>query len=60
MTQQRVKVADDGSVVLPPEVVRAMGLVPGEAISLNVDDSGLLTARRPDDPESIRSDLKEA
>lgn len=60
MTQQRVKVADDGSVVLPAEVVRAMGLVPGEAMSLSVDDSGLLTARRPDDPESIRKDLKKA
>jgi bifunctional DNA-binding transcriptional regulator/antitoxin component of YhaV-PrlF toxin-antitoxin module len=44
MTQQRVKVADDGSVVLPAEVVRAMGLVPGNVVFLEVRPDGTLLA----------------
>lgn len=47
MTQQRVKVADDGSVVLPAEVVRAMGLVPGNDVVLEVRPDGTLLADSP-------------
>lgn len=59
MTQQRVKVAEDGSVVLPPEVVRAMGLAPGEAIDITVSGAQI-TVERPLDRDSRLRDLKEA
>lgn len=60
MTQQRVKVADDGSVVLPPEVVRAMGLVPGEAVEVTVASGGQLTLARTPTLEERRRGLREA
>lgn len=44
MTQQRIKVGEDGSVVLPADVVREMGLVPGGEVVLDVRPSGMLYA----------------
>lgn len=48
MTQQRIKVGEDGSVVLPADVVRQMGLTPGSEVVLDVRPSGMLYAGSQD------------
>lgn len=42
-------VADDGSVELPAEVMRQVGLGPGRSVRLVIDDHGVAITRDPDE-----------
>jgi bifunctional DNA-binding transcriptional regulator/antitoxin component of YhaV-PrlF toxin-antitoxin module len=40
------KVREDGQISLPPEVQKAIGLVPGDLISIDVTERGTVEIRR--------------
>lgn len=48
MSTTQLSVAADGSLVLPPQVARAFGLVPGATARIDLREDGFVVGRSPD------------